>query len=221
MTTFLLIAVAAAWGVVVFLGFLLLGALRSVALLSWRLDHLEATMPKRIGRDGLKVGHRAPDFTLPAAAGQAVSLHDFAGRKVLLVFVQAGCSPCRAIVPELSRLAGRDDVQVLVVNNGDHEATRQWAAEVRVCFPVLMQEGIDLSRRYQVFATPFAFLIDENGVIASKGLINTKRHLGFVLAGVPGEEKNDRVASENARARRVESESSSVTSSTAKVVIHD
>ncbi len=38
------------WIVVLFLGFVLWGALRALALLRWRLDELEAITPKRIGR---------------------------------------------------------------------------------------------------------------------------------------------------------------------------
>jgi hypothetical protein len=34
-----------------------------------------------------------------------------------------------------------------------------------------------------VFATPFAFLIDGHGVIASKGIVGSKAHLGYVLSG--------------------------------------
>ena len=103
METILLISSLVLWVVVLFLAFLLLGTLRAMGLLSWRLEQLEATTPKRLNRDGLKVGKKAPDFTLPGAAGGEVSLHDFAGRKVLLVFTQAGCSHCNSIVPELNR----------------------------------------------------------------------------------------------------------------------
>ena len=169
------------WAVVLFLGFLLLGTLRSLGLLSWRLEQLEATTPKRLGRDGLKPGKRAPDFTLPSATGKEISLHDFAGRKVLLVFTQSGCSPCKTIVPELNRLGPVE--QVLVINNGDPESTRKWSAAVGARFPVLAQDKFSISKRYEVFATPFAFLIDEKGVIASKGIISSRQHIRYVLAG--------------------------------------
>jgi hypothetical protein len=56
-----------------------------------------------------------------SVAGSEVSLHDFAGRKVFLVFTQAGCGPCQQIMPELNKLGGRD-VQVLVLNKGDAKA---------------------------------------------------------------------------------------------------
>ena len=41
----------------------------------------------------LPVGTRAPDFTLPSTPDQKVSLSEFAGRKVILVFYPADWSP--------------------------------------------------------------------------------------------------------------------------------
>ena len=182
MDTVWLIAFLAIWVVVLFLGFLLLGTLRALGLLSWRLEQLEATTPKRLGRDGLKPGKKAPDFSLPSADGKEMALHDFAGRKVLLVFTQSGCSPCKQIVPELNRL-GSSAAQVVVINNGDREATRKWSEETGARFPVLAQDRFSVSKRYEVFATPFAFLINEKGIIASKGIINNRQHIRYVLSG--------------------------------------
>jgi methylamine dehydrogenase accessory protein MauD len=180
---FWLTSYALLWVVVLFAAFLLLGTLRALALLRWRLEQLEATTPSRLGRGGLKPGKKAPDFTLPSVAGAEVSLHDFAGRRVFLVFTQSGCKPCQGVVPALNRLQRAGEVQVLVVNNGDLETTRQWAAAARACFPLLVQEQFSVSKRYQMYATPFAFLIDERGVIASRGLVNNEQHVGFVLSG--------------------------------------
>src|SRR5438270_11962394 len=104
MSIVLLVSSVLLWGAVLFLGFLLLGALRALGLLRWRLEQLEATTPTRTGRSGLKPGKKAPDFTLPCVSGGEVSLHDFAGRRVFLVFTQGGCKPCHRIIPELNRL---------------------------------------------------------------------------------------------------------------------
>jgi methylamine dehydrogenase accessory protein MauD len=198
-TTFLLISSIVLWVFVLLLAFLLLGALRNQGLLSWQVEQLKATAPTRLGRSGLRLGKKAPDFTLLSIAGGEVSLHDFGGRKVLLVFTQTACSPCRAVMPELNRLPD-DGLQVLVVNNGDIKRTRAWAAEVSPRFPILVQEGPSLSRRYEVFATPFAFLINEQGVIVSKGIVNTGQHIRFVLsgAGQKGQPAEDELAEDEA-----------------------
>jgi methylamine dehydrogenase accessory protein MauD len=190
MNTLGLASLIVLWVVVLFLGFLVVGLLRNLGLLSWRLEQLEAVTPRRLGRDGLKRGTRAPDFTLPGVEGKEIALHDYAGRKVLLVFTQAGCAPCHAIVPELNRLQRQGDVQVLVVNHGDREAGAPWGPAVQARFPVLLQRDWQVSRRYQVFATPFAFLVDEQGVITSKGVINNRQHIQFLLAGARSGARN-------------------------------
>ena len=219
MNTLLFVSTIVLWLVLLFLGFLLLGTLRALGLLTWRLEQLEATTPSRIGRSGLNLGKKAPDFTLPNVAHAArvqsgsgaqlngqPSLHDFAGRKVLLVFTQSGCSPCREIVPELNRVHSKGEHQVLVVNNGEVETTRKWAGEVGARFPVLAQEKFSLSKRYQVFATPFAFLIDEKGLITSKGVCGSRQHLGYVLSGAG--KKKEHVDAESDGAERGESQES-------------
>jgi peroxiredoxin len=216
MSTILLISSTALWVAVLFLGFFLLGALRALGILRWQLEQLQATTPSRLGRDGLRLGKKAPGFRLPcanpsvvarspdrAAVGPVewsgretapqqmveIALADFAGRKVLLVFTQSGCSPCKAIVPELNRLEQRGTHQVLVVNNAAPDKTCAWASEVDARFPVLAQENHALSKRYQAFATPFAFLIDEKGIITSRGLAGSKQHLNFVLSGAGKKEE--------------------------------
>jgi hypothetical protein len=90
-------------------------------------------------------------------------------------------------MPDLNRLQAAGEVQVLVVNNGELEETRTWAVEARARFPVAAQEHYSLSRRYEVFATPYAFLIDERGVIAAKGIVNNRQHIGYILDGAKAE----------------------------------
>lgn len=183
MLTFLLVSTIVLAIAVLFLGFMLLGVLHNLGLLAWRLEQFETTTPRKIGRDGLKRGTAAPNFTLPSVAGANLSLHDFEGRKRLVVFSQLGCSPCHTIVPELNKLQRKGEVQVLVVINSDAEGAREWAAETKACFPVMMQQDLDTSRNYQVVASPFAFYVNEQGLIASKGIITSSHHISYLLSG--------------------------------------
>jgi peroxiredoxin len=203
--------------IVLLLGFLVLGALRALGLVNWRVDQLELTRTSRLGRDGLKPGKKAPDFTLPSAAGGCdISLHDYIGRKVLLVFTQSGCGPCHDMAPEFNRVQDKGEHQVLVVNNGEPDESRQWAAEIHARFPVLVQEKFSLSKRYEIFATPFAFVIDEQGLIASGGIVGSAQYLGYVLSGAGNRAKKHH--DEADRDSAVERETADIHSS--KEVIH-
>jgi len=177
----LLISVIGLWALVLMLGFLMLGTLRSLGLLNWRLEQMEATRPSRVGRSGLAPGRKAPEFTLPDLNGVEGSLREYSGRPLLLVFVQTGCGPCLAIVPELNRLQHAGITNVLAINNAEPAEARRWAQHARPAFTVLVQERWEVSKKYEVFATPFAFLIDEHGYIAAAGIVNSRQHIGFLL----------------------------------------
>jgi hypothetical protein len=62
--------------------------------------------------------------------------------------------------------------------------------ETRPHFSVAVQEHFNVSKRYEDFATPFAFLIDERSVIASRGIVSSKQYLGFVLTRARHDEKD-------------------------------
>lgn len=120
----------------------------------------------RLLRTGLEAGATAPPFTLPALTGGTISLDDYRGRRVLLVFVDPHCPPCDTAAPELERLY-RNGVEVLAISRGDVDANRAKAAAHGLTFPIALQRHWDTSRDYGMFAVPIGYLIDENGVLLS------------------------------------------------------
>jgi len=122
----------------------------------------------RIEREGLKAGTVAPQFTLPDIHGETVSLEQFRGRKVLLVFTDPQCGPCDALAPDLVKLHakhGNNGLAVVMVGRGSPEQNKEKAKDHGIIFPFLLQERWKLSRQYGIFATPVAFLIGKDGVI--------------------------------------------------------
>jgi len=122
-----------------------------------------------IVRDGLKAGTPAPAFRLPDIHGGTVSLDQFRGRKLLLVFSDPQCAPCDQLAPELAELHRKHEnngLAVVMVGRGDPEQNRKKVVQHRIEFPVLLQEKWKLSRQYGIFATPVAFLVGKDGVIA-------------------------------------------------------
>jgi hypothetical protein len=140
MNILLLIAHLAVWVLLLFLGLLRLGALRAAALHRWRVAQLEATPPGCVNRSELRLGKKAPEFTLPSIAGATetgeVQLQDCAGRKLLFVFIQPGCGPGHAIARELRRLRYAAEVEVLVIQYGDIEAVRRWSSKTGLASPL-------------------------------------------------------------------------------------
>jgi len=134
----------------------------------------------RIVRDGLKVGTPAPGFQLQQLDGSRISLEDYHGRKVLLVFSDPVCEPCNRLAPRLERLHRRSkDIQVLMISRGGPEANRKKAAEYGLTFPIALQNRWEISRAYGIFATPIAYLIDEMGVIVSDVAVGSEAILGL------------------------------------------
>lgn len=80
----------------------------------------------------IEVGQKAPDFKLPDHDGKDVSLSDFAGRRVLMVFYPLDFSPVctdqltayRELVPELDE-AGVEMVGISVDSAFAHAAFRE------------------------------------------------------------------------------------------------
>lgn len=140
----------------------------------------------RIEREGLKSGTRAPSFSLPDVRGGTRRLEDFRGRRVLLVFTDPHCGPCDQLAPALVRFDkehGDGGPAIVLVGRGELEENRRKAELYGVEFPFVIQEGWRLSKTYGIFATPVAFLIDEQGVIAR----NVGTGVEEILALVHGE----------------------------------
>jgi peroxiredoxin len=150
----------------------------------WRLRSLTKS---RLVRDGLKPGAVAPAFTLPDLNGRLVSLKDYRGSRVLLVFSDPDCGPCEELAPELARWERahrHEGPAVLMVSRGDPETNRRKALASGIDFPVLLQEHWKLSLQFGIFTTPAAFLIGEDGRIRERVAVGAGPILALARSSV-------------------------------------
>jgi peroxiredoxin len=131
--------------------------------------HVDPSLARsKINRNGLTAGTTAPDFRLPRIDGGELSLSSFQGGRTLLVFSDPNCGPCDQLAPRLEQIhAEESGLQVLMISRRDVEATRAKAASLGLSFPIVMQRQWEISLLYGKFATPIAYLIDEQGVLLS------------------------------------------------------
>jgi peroxiredoxin len=146
----------------------------------------------RIERNGLRAGTPAPGFRLPDLQGHAVSLDDYRNRKVLLVFSDPHCGPCDELAPHLASLYREhrnNGLAVILVGRGSEEENRDKAKKFGFEFPVVLQDKWKLSKEYGIFATPVAFLIAEDGVIARDVAVGKDAILSLAADAAKVEEK--------------------------------
>jgi peroxiredoxin len=145
----------------------------------------------RLNRGGLKAGTAAPDFRLPGLDGSEVSLADFGCRRVLLVFSDPDCGPCDELAPRLQDLhRERPDLQVLVVSRRDAETNRAKAAALGLTFPIVLQRNWEISLKYAMFATPIAYLIDEQGMVVRDVAVGVEPILALADEPAPAATSN-------------------------------
>jgi len=139
----------------------------------------------RIKRDGLKAGTPAPEFRLPRLNGREdISLSELRGKRVLLVFSSPHCGPCDTLAPELEKFhREHPELELLMIGRGEPRENMVKVREHRLTFPVVLQQQWEISRKYAMFATPIAYLIDETGVIVNDVAIGVEPILSL-LGGV-------------------------------------
>jgi peroxiredoxin len=120
----------------------------------------------------LRVGDRAPDFTLPALTQQAISLHDYRQNVVVLNFWATWCPPCVEEAPGLKEFAERTrslGVTVLGVSvDQDQAALEKFVVEQQLSFPIARDPDQAVASRYGTFRFPETYVIDADGKIAKK-----------------------------------------------------
>ena len=72
-----------------------------------------------------------------------------------------------------------------MISRGEPKENRAKVKEHGLTFPVVLQQQWEISRRYAMFATPIAYLIDEAGVIAHDVAVGTDAILELMAQKKP------------------------------------
>ena len=124
-------------------------------------------------------GKTAPDFSLPEAKGDTLSLSGFYGKHklILLDFWASWCAPCRAENPNLraayAKYHSKGFEIVGVSLDQNKEAWLRGIKEDKLSWPQLSDLGYfnsEPARLYGINSIPANFLLDGNGVIITSNL---------------------------------------------------
>ncbi len=88
--------------------------------------------------EGLETGTPAPAFTLSDIKGRQVSLRDFSGQEILLVFSSVQCHACLEFFPVLKEFSERNkDVQLIMISKASEEENKNLVKGQNFQFTVL------------------------------------------------------------------------------------
>jgi len=131
-----------------------------------------ATIGCQCGRDSAqvaRVGRPAPEFTLLALDGQAVSLGDLQGGPVMVNFWATWCGPCVHEMPyiqEVYEVWSGKGLAILAINiNESPSQVQGFMQENRLSFPVLLDESGEVAEQYGIRYIPTTIFIDSDGII--------------------------------------------------------
>ena len=168
------------WIVVVILAATVLALARQIGVLHERIAPMGAlTIDK-----GPAIGDAAPVFDLRDMNGASVMLGapSAGGLSTMLMFVSPTCPVCKKLLPIVKSIALNEAqwLRVVFTSDGEEAAQREFVGRHRLeTFPMVLSS--ELGMRYRVGKLPYAVLIDEEGRVRAKGLVNTREHLESII----------------------------------------
>ena len=136
----------------------------------------------------LAAGSTAPAFTLPDQDGAAVSLADFAGRKVVVYFYPQASTPgCTTQACDfrdnLNSLAAAG-YQVLGVSKDQQPALQRFREEQGLNFPLLSDPELEVHRAYAAYGEKSLYGKTVTGVLRSTFVVDEQGELTHALYNV-------------------------------------
>jgi methylamine dehydrogenase accessory protein MauD len=166
------------WGVVIVLALTVLALARQVGVLHERVAPAGALLSGA----GPGVGEASPRLEVHALAGNAITVGGrlAAGRALLMLFVSHTCPICKKLIPVAQDFTKTERLEVLYVGDGELVEQNQLIAKFAIDSRRFVN-GPEIGLAYRVDKLPYAVLLDEEGLISAKGLVNSREHLESLI----------------------------------------
>jgi methylamine dehydrogenase accessory protein MauD len=174
MLTVLIVSQILSWVVILGLGLALLALARQVGVLHVRLAPAGALLSGK----GPVVGEAAPVLDALTMEGVSIAIGKPLGKglKQLLLFVSPHCPLCKELIPIAKNFAKTEKLDIIFVGDDDPDEQRAMIARLEMGGLPFVNSSI-VGRSFHVDRLPHAVLIGGDGVLLSKGLVNSREHL--------------------------------------------
>lgn len=174
----LLISNVLLWIAVLVLAVITAALVRQLGILHERIAPVGAMLQ----RGGTEVGQVAGHFELKTLSGASLivgpSAEGSPPLRTLLFFLSPTCPLCKTLLPTVLRLVNteRKPLRLVFASDGaDEDHHGLIAAHGLDAYDYVLSTALGLS--FGVSKLPYAVLLDAQGVVRAKGLVNTREHL--------------------------------------------
>jgi methylamine dehydrogenase accessory protein MauD len=166
------------WIVVICLSAAVLALARQVGVLHERVAPAGALL----NAAGPGVGESSPRLEVHALAGNSITVGGklAPGKALLLLFVSRTCPICKKLIPIAVDFAKSERLEVLFVGDADLDEQRHLIEQFGLAENRFVN-GPEIGMAYRVDKLPYAVLLDDAGVIAAKGLVNSREHFESLI----------------------------------------
>jgi len=126
---------------------------------------------------GPKEGQPSPLLSVPDLQGNTVTVGGARDIPQLLLFVSPTCPICKELVPLASSMADNEKLSLVFGSDGGQvKKHSDYVSKMGIeKYPYVV--SLELGMKFEVDKLPYAVLIDEQGIIRSKGLLDGPEHL--------------------------------------------
>lgn len=166
--------------IVVALGLVVFALARQIGVLYERVAPFGALMTA----GAVDIGQTAPSLEVHTLNGRMIEVGGTreTDRNQLLLFVSPTCPMCKKLLSLAKSFARRErrSLDIILIGDGDRDAQQRFVKDHKLeQFPYVISPQLGMT--FQVGKLPFAVLIDEDGVVRAKGLVNSREHLESLL----------------------------------------
>lgn len=148
----------------------------------------------------LTIGAAAPEFELKDLSGQSHSLKSYRGKPAVVTFLSARCPISKAYQDRIRMLAeeyAKQNVAFIGINSSADESIEELranAAENKLGFTILKDDGNVVADVYAAERTPKVYVMDGEGVLRYRGRIDNSQNPRLVKRSDLREALNEMLA---------------------------
>ena len=167
------------WLLVILLLVIVFALARQIGVLHERVAPVGALMPM----NGPKIGERVGPIKARALDGTSITIGADMDDHLLIYFLSPGCPVCKSLLPVVQEIAKQESsVKIRYASDGETTAAHErYATEHGIPFSNYLLSR-DLGISMGVNKLPFSALINRDGVLRARGLVNNREHLESLLA---------------------------------------